>query len=162
MFHGHLDYFQNHLSEVGLIQHRETMALSKFTTVDLLYFIMWEDPAWIEIHWNSIGWGPGHLWLHTTLEGPWPRYMILEVSWDALWTLLLGSHNFMVMALGLCVERPLVVATTTTTNLDHVITTPKKPLNLKIKSEVTQTQCQPFGESFHHLTLAPKSIANSP
>ena len=27
------------------------------------------------------------LWLHTTLEGPWPHYMILEVSWDVLCTL---------------------------------------------------------------------------
>ena len=27
------------------------------------------------------------------------RYIILEVSWDGLWTFLLGSHNFMVIAL---------------------------------------------------------------
>ena len=26
-----------------------------------------------------IGWGPGHIWLHSTIEGPWPHYMILEV-----------------------------------------------------------------------------------
>jgi hypothetical protein len=32
-----------------------------------------------------------------------PHYMILEVSWNGLWTLLLGSHNFMVMTLGSCV-----------------------------------------------------------
>ena len=38
MFHGHLDYFKNHLSEVGLTQNRETMALRTFTTVDLFYF----------------------------------------------------------------------------------------------------------------------------
>ena len=90
MFHGHLDYFLNHLLELCLTQNRVTMALWKFTTVDLLYFIMWKDPTWIETHPNSIGWGPGHIWFHTTLEGMWPHYMILEVSWDGLWTLSFG------------------------------------------------------------------------
>ena len=36
------------------------------------------------------------MWLHTTLEDPWPHYMILEVSWDGLWTLSFGlsqSHG---------------------------------------------------------------------
>jgi hypothetical protein len=32
--------------------------------------------------------------------------MILEASWDNLWTLLLGTHNFMVMAIALCVKWP--------------------------------------------------------
>jgi hypothetical protein len=35
---------KNHLLEVGLTQNRETMALRTFTTVDLFYFIMIEDP----------------------------------------------------------------------------------------------------------------------
>ena len=43
MFHGHLDYFQNHLLKVNLTQNRETMALRMLTTVDLFYFIMCED-----------------------------------------------------------------------------------------------------------------------
>ena len=30
--------------------------------------------------------------------------MILEVSWDGIWTLLLGSHNLMVTALWLVYE----------------------------------------------------------
>ena len=34
---------------------------------------------------TTFGWGPGNLWLHSTLEGPWVHYMILEVSWDNLW-----------------------------------------------------------------------------
>lgn len=39
--------------------------------------------------------------------------MILEVSWDGLWALLLGSHNFMftildVEGLGSCVKQPLM------------------------------------------------------
>ena len=36
--------FKNHLLEVGLTQNEETMALQMLTTVDLLYFIMCEDP----------------------------------------------------------------------------------------------------------------------
>ena len=37
--------FQNHLSEVGLTQNcLESMALQMLTTVDLFYFIMFEDP----------------------------------------------------------------------------------------------------------------------
>ena len=42
--------FKNHLLEVGLTQNQETMALRTFTIVELLYFIMWEDPARLEIH----------------------------------------------------------------------------------------------------------------
>jgi hypothetical protein len=37
-------------------------------------------------------------------QGPWPHFMTLEVSW----TLSLGSHNFMVTALGSCVKWPLL------------------------------------------------------
>ena len=40
VFHGHLD----HLLEVGLTQNQEAMALRTFTSVDLFYFIMYEDP----------------------------------------------------------------------------------------------------------------------
>ena len=40
------------------------MALRNLTTVDLVYLITCEDPAWIGIHWNSILWGSGHIWLH--------------------------------------------------------------------------------------------------
>ena len=55
---------------------------------------MCEDPRdrkFIEI---AFGWGPGHIWLHTTLEGSWPDYMILEVCWDGLWTLSFGLSQF--------------------------------------------------------------------
>ena len=87
-------FFNNHLLKVGLTQNREIMALWTLTTVDLSYFIMCEDlheSTFIEI---AFGWGLSHIWLHTILEGPWPHYMILEVPWDGLWTLFLGSHNF--------------------------------------------------------------------
>ena len=34
--------------------------------------------------------------------------MILEVSWEGLWTFSFGAHNFMVTALGSCVKWPLL------------------------------------------------------
>jgi hypothetical protein len=57
---------------------------------------MCEDPhesKFIEIAYDR---GPGHIWLHTTLEGPWLHYMILELCWDSLQTLSFGvsqSHG---------------------------------------------------------------------
>ena len=36
--------FKNRLVEVDLTQNRETMALRMFTTIDLFYFAMCEDP----------------------------------------------------------------------------------------------------------------------
>ena len=36
--------FLNHLLEVDLTQNRETMTLWMLTTIDLFYFIMYEDP----------------------------------------------------------------------------------------------------------------------
>ena len=86
--------FKNHLLEVGPTQNQETMALWTLITVNLLYFIMCEDHAWIEIHGKSIWLRAGHIWLHTTLEDPWPYYMILEVCWDGLWTLSFGLSKF--------------------------------------------------------------------
>ena len=74
--------FKNQLLEVGLTQKRETMAVQMLTTVDLFDFIICENPheqKIVEIAFNR---GPGHIRLHTTLEGLWPHYMILEVSWD--------------------------------------------------------------------------------
>ena len=89
---------KNHLLEVGVTQNQETMALRNLITVDFVYIIICEDLAWIELYRNSI-------WLRTRLHmtshytwNPWPHCRNLEVSWDGLWTLLLGSHNFMVMA----------------------------------------------------------------
>ena len=88
--------FKNHLLEVDLTQNRETMALRMLTTIVLFYFIMCTNPRewkFIEI---AVGWRPGHVWLHTTLEGPWPHCVILDVDWDGLWTLSFGlsqSHG---------------------------------------------------------------------
>ena len=46
--------FKNHPCEVGLTQYQEIIALQNLTTIDLFYFIVCEDLAWMEIHWNSI------------------------------------------------------------------------------------------------------------
>jgi hypothetical protein len=53
----------------------------------------------------AFGWGPGHIWLHTTLEGPWPHFG--GCFGTAFGHFFLGSHNFMVTALGLYVKWPL-------------------------------------------------------
>ena len=85
---------QNHLLKVGLTQNRETVALRMLTTADLFYLIMCEDPhewKFLEI---AVGWGPRHIWLHTTLEDLWPHYMNLKVSWDGPWTLSFGLSHF--------------------------------------------------------------------
>ena len=66
------------------------MALWTFIVVDLFYFIMCEAPHEWKFNEIAFGWGSGHIRLHTTLEDPWPHYMILEVSWDGLWTLSFG------------------------------------------------------------------------
>ena len=59
---------KNHLLEVGPTQNQKTMALQTLTTIDLLYFLMCEDTAWIEIHWTQhLVKGPVTIWLHTTI-----------------------------------------------------------------------------------------------
>ena len=79
--------FKNHLLEVGLTQNWETMALRKLTTINILFLFLScmrtpHEYKFIEI---AFGWGPGQIYLHTTLEGLWPHYVILGVSWDNLW-----------------------------------------------------------------------------
>ena len=47
-------------------------------------------------NWTMEKRGPDRIWLHTTLEGPWPHDMIFEVCWDGLRTLSFGlsqSHG---------------------------------------------------------------------
>ena len=85
--------FKNHLLRVGLTENREIMALQPHKCWFILFYHVW-GPAWIESHWNSISWGPGHIRFHTTLEGPWPHYMILEMCWDGFWTLSFGLSQF--------------------------------------------------------------------
>jgi hypothetical protein len=85
--------FKYQLLEVGLRQNRETMALWTLTIIDLFYFIHVWGPTWSKIHWNSIWLRYCHICLHTTLEDPWPHYMILKVSWDGLWKFSFGHSQ---------------------------------------------------------------------
>ena len=50
--------------------------------------------AWLETFEITFERGPNHIRLHTTLEDPWPHYMISEVCWDGLWTLSFGLSQF--------------------------------------------------------------------
>jgi hypothetical protein len=61
----------------------------------LSYYIIYEDPHESKIIEIEFGWRPSHIRLHTTLEGPWPHYMmILEMCWDGLWTHSFGLSQF--------------------------------------------------------------------
>jgi hypothetical protein len=74
---------KNHPLDVGLTQNQETMALRTLTTVGLFFFIMYEDLK-SKIHCNSI-WLRAQSYMtkhYTTLQCPWPHYMIAQVSWD--------------------------------------------------------------------------------
>ena len=70
------------------------MALHNLATM-YFYILSWvrtpHDHEFVE---TTLGFGHGHTWLHNTLEDPRPHNMMLEVSWDGLWTLLLGSQQF--------------------------------------------------------------------
>ena len=99
--------FENCLLEVGLTRNREIMALWTFTTVGLFYLYHVWGPAWIETHWNSI-WL--RIWSRMTSHYTWGSVDHTTWSWRCVGTafgrFLLGSHNFMVMALGSCVKWP--------------------------------------------------------
>ena len=68
MFHGHLDYIQKPplwgRPNTKLGYHGTPKSHNRWFLIQ--YFTMCEDPAWIEIYWNSICWGPSHIWLHST------------------------------------------------------------------------------------------------
>ena len=78
---------KNRLLHLGLTQNQETMALWTLITVGLFYCIMCEDSHKQKVIEIAFGWGPRHIWLHTTLEDPWPHHMILVVCWNGLWKL---------------------------------------------------------------------------
>ena len=94
MFHGHSDY-----SQKPLLGGRPNTKPGDHGTLNahnrwfILFYHVW-GPAWIEIHWNSIGL---RAWSHMTLHYTWgsvTHYMILEVSWDNLWTLSFRLSQF--------------------------------------------------------------------
>ena len=68
---------KNHFLEVGahtnLGDHGTPNAHNRWFV--LLYQV--RGSAWIAIHWNNIWLRAQHIWLHTTLEDPWPHHMML-------------------------------------------------------------------------------------
>ena len=109
MFHGQLDNFQK-----PPLEGRPNTTPGDHGTQNahkhwfILFYHVWE-PAWIKIHWNSI----------ILVEGPVTYAFTLHLRvhdhttwfWRCLGTtfghILLGSHNFMVTALGSSVKWPL-------------------------------------------------------
>jgi hypothetical protein len=92
---------------------------------------MW-GPAWIKIHWNSI-------WLrarsHMTSHYTWGSVTTLHDCGSlgtALQHFLLGSHNFMVTAIGLCVKVP-------TPNVDVIYLSP--PYNTALYYIIVTRAC---------------------
>ena len=70
----------------------------------MIFYHVW-GPTWIEFNWNRISLRDRfHMTSHYTWGPVTILHMILEVSWDGIWTLLLGSHNLMVTALWLVYE----------------------------------------------------------
>ena len=78
---------------------RETTALCWF----ILYYHVWRH-AQIDIHSNNI-WLRAYL--HMTSHYTWRSLITLHDFIRPFGNFLLGSHNFMVMALGSCVKWPL-------------------------------------------------------
>ena len=87
-------FSQNHFLEVGLTLNRETTALQTLTTINSFCIIMVENPHEQFFFEIALGRGPRHIWLHTTLEGPWLHYMILEMCWHGLCILSFGLSQF--------------------------------------------------------------------
>ena len=100
---------KNHLLEIGLT-HKTMRPWHSEPSQLLIYFILLCMRTYIEI---AFGWGPGYIWLHTTLEDLWPHYMILEASWDGLWTLSFrlsqfdGGGSWLVCEVALLVENSI-------------------------------------------------------
>jgi hypothetical protein len=90
MFHGHLDCFQKPplggRSNTKLGVHGTPNAHN----VGLFYFIMCEDPTWIEIIWNSI-WL--RAWVHMTSHHTWGPVTILHDFWRCVGTAF-GHFSF--------------------------------------------------------------------
>ena len=108
MFHGHLDYFQKPpFGGRSNIKIRRSRHSKTFTTVDLLYVIMCEDPAWIGSHWKSIwsrAWSRNYTWGSVTtrhdfggvLGRPLDTFFwALAISWSRLLALVWSGPNLL-------------------------------------------------------------------
>jgi hypothetical protein len=96
--HGHLDhYFQKSpLEGRSNTKPRDHGTPNAHHHWFILFYHVWGHSHESKFNEIAFGWGPNHIWLHTTLEDPWPHYMMLEVCGDGLWTLsfeLSQSHG---------------------------------------------------------------------
>ena len=111
MFRGHLDYFQK--PPLGGRLNTKPGDHGTLNAHDC-WFILFRDvwgPAWIKFHWNSIwlrAWS--HMTSHYTGGSVTTLHDFGGVLRWPLDTFLLGSHNFMVTALGSCVKWWLVIS----------------------------------------------------
>ena len=77
------------------IMRANTLKTTKWNSDDLehlTFLVLWVSTSPPQLHWrySSIWLRTRYIWFPTSLEGPWPRYMTLEVCWDGgLWT-----HSF--------------------------------------------------------------------
>ena len=108
MFHGHLDYLQKPplggRPNTNPGDHGTPNAHNRWF---ILFYHAW-GPAWIEILWNNIwlrAWS--HMTPHSTWKSVTTPHEVGGVLEQAFGHFLLGSHNFMVSALGSCVKWPL-------------------------------------------------------
>ena len=110
MFHGHLDYFQKPL----LVGRTNTRPGGDHGTPDahnrrfILFYHTW-GLTWTNIHWNSIwlrAWSPMASKFTLNLRVHDHTTWFWRCVGTALRHFVLGSHNAMVTALGLCVKWP--------------------------------------------------------
>ena len=101
------NFFQNHLLEVDLTLNRENPGTPNAPNCwFILIYHVWE-PIWTEIHWNNI-------WLRAPVTYDFTLNLRVHDHTTWFWRcvgtsfrhFLLGSHNFMVTALGSCVKWP--------------------------------------------------------
>ena len=104
VFHGHLDdYFQKPPLEGGLNTKSGDHGNPKSHIYwFIIIFIMCEDLAWIDFHWNSI-WL--RAWSHMTPHYNWGLVTTLH-DFGSVLGQPLDTHSFMVITLGLCVNWP--------------------------------------------------------
>jgi hypothetical protein len=95
MFYGHLDYFQR-LPLGGSPNTKPGDYGTPKAHICWFYSIL----SYVKTHMNRIffeiayGWGPGHIWFHIALEGPWPHLHDFGGVLDGLWTLPFGLSQF--------------------------------------------------------------------
>ena len=107
MFYSHLDYFQKPpLGGKPKTKPGDHGTSNAHNHWFILFYHVW-GPAWIELHSNSIWLG---VWLHMPSHYTWGSMSILHDFERCLGTtfghFLLGSQNFMIIALGSFVKWP--------------------------------------------------------